>query len=162
MNENASSQADVERESNVSAIWLIPLIALAIGIWMLYQFVESQGPEIKLIMSDAAGIEVGKTEIKSLNVSVGVVTSVKFGESYDHIEVTAQMTKDAERMLHSDTLFWVVEPRIGKEGISGLRRFCQVHTFRSNPVSHRLIRMSSSYWTLRPLLLLTLKGLEWC
>ncbi|NOH63115.1 intermembrane transport protein PqiB [Vibrio sp. RE88] len=120
MNENASSQADVERESNVSAIWLIPLIALAIGIWMLYQFVESQGPEIKLIMSDAAGIEVGKTEIKSLNVSVGVVTSVKFGESYDHIEVTAQMTKDAERMLHSDTLFWVVEPRIGKEGISGL------------------------------------------
>jgi paraquat-inducible protein B len=48
------------------------------------------------------------------------VTEVKLSEDYDHILVKASIDKDAERMLREDTLFWVVKPRIGKEGISGL------------------------------------------
>lgn len=71
-------------------------------------------------MPTAEGIEVGKTEIKSLNVKVGVITDVKLSENYDYITATARMNKDAARMLREDTLFWVVKPRIGKEGISGL------------------------------------------
>lgn len=49
-----------------------------------------------------------------------VITEIKLSEDYDHIVATAQMSKDADRMLREDTLFWVVKPRIGREGISGL------------------------------------------
>lgn len=120
MSNKHQTHAEITNQKAISAVWLIPILALAIGVWMLYQFMSSAGPEITLKMSDASGIEVGKTEIKSLNVKVGVVTDVKLSKEYDHIMVTASIDKDAERMLKEDTLFWVVKPRIDKGGISGL------------------------------------------
>ncbi|WP_194439206.1 intermembrane transport protein PqiB [Vibrio fluminensis] len=120
MSDHNDAQANVSTRSNLSVVWLVPLVALAIGIWMLFKYVNSTGPEVTLVMSDASGIEVGKTQIKALNVKVGVVTDVKIGKDYEHIIVKAQMDKDAERMLRDDSLFWIVEPRVGKEGVSGL------------------------------------------
>jgi paraquat-inducible protein B len=99
---------------------LVPVIALAIGLWMLYQHASQTGPEITLRISDASGIEVGKTEIRYLSVKVGVVTEVGLSENYDHIVMKAQMDKNAQRMLREDTQFWVVKPRIGSGGVSGL------------------------------------------
>ncbi|HIF9083383.1 TPA: intermembrane transport protein PqiB [Photobacterium damselae] len=120
MSDNKPTQAEVKNLKQVSAIWIIPIVALAIGIWMLAQYITSKGPEITLKMPTAEGIEVGKTQIKSLNVKVGVVTNIQLSDDYSYITVTARMNKDADRMLRDDTLFWVVKPRIGKEGISGL------------------------------------------
>ncbi|KLV05453.1 paraquat-inducible protein B [Photobacterium aquae] len=120
MTEKPSTSAKTQAIKQVSSIWLVPLIAVGIGIWMLFQYMTAQGPQITLKMETAEGIEVGKTEIKALNVKVGVVTKVVLNEDYSSIEVTAQMNKDAARMLKDDTLFWVVKPRIGKSGVSGL------------------------------------------
>ncbi|CAM3917326.1 Paraquat-inducible protein B [Vibrio aerogenes CECT 7868] len=113
-------QGKVKNQTQISAIWIIPVIAMLIGAWMLFQFIYSTGPEITLKMQTAEGIKVGKTEIRSLNVKVGIVTGVKLNENYDSILVTARMNKDARRMLKEDSLFWVVKPRVGSEGISGL------------------------------------------
>ncbi|MEJ2764723.1 intermembrane transport protein PqiB [Photobacterium sp. MCCC 1A19761] len=118
--ETAPDQAQVKALRQVSTIWLVPVIALAIGIWMLVQYMVSKGPEVSLMLNTAEGIEAGKTEIRALNVRVGVVTDVRLNKDYSAIVATAQLEKDAERMLKDDTLFWVVKPRIGKEGISGL------------------------------------------
>ncbi len=120
MSDNKPAKADVQVLKQISTIWLVPIVALVIGIWMLVQFVGSKGPEITLTLKTAEGIEVGKTEIKSLNVKVGVVTEIKLSDDYTYITAKVQMDKDAERMLIEDTRFWVVKPRIGKEGISGL------------------------------------------
>ncbi|MCV5390747.1 paraquat-inducible protein B, partial [Escherichia coli] len=51
---------------------------------------------------------------------VGLITEVTLSENYDHIIAKAQMNKDAERMLRDDTMWWVVKPRIGRDGVSGL------------------------------------------
>ncbi|MGF1683221.1 intermembrane transport protein PqiB [Photobacterium minamisatsumaniensis] len=120
MNEQQSPKASKEAVKQVSSIWLVPLVAIGIGIWMFYQFITSQGPEITLTMDTAEGIEVGKTEIRALNVKVGVVKNVTLNDDYSAIQVVVQMDKNAARMLKDDTLFWVVKPRIGKEGVSGL------------------------------------------
>ena len=50
------------------------------GIWMLFQYVNSRGPEITLILPDASGIVAGKTEIKARNVTVGTITKVSLSE----------------------------------------------------------------------------------
>lgn len=120
MNEETQAQGKVTQLKPSYAIWLVPVIALMIGFWMIYQYASKVGPEITLVMSDASGIEVGKTEIKTRNVKVGVVTDVKLSDEYDHILVTAEIDKYASNMLKEDTLFWVVKPRIGSEGVSGL------------------------------------------
>ncbi|ENM5730468.1 intermembrane transport protein PqiB [Vibrio mimicus] len=120
MSDEIQANADVTSQKQLSAIWIIPILALAMGLWMLFQYVNSTGPKITLILPTADGLEVGKTQIKALNVNVGVITDITLSENYDHIIATAQMTKDAERMLREDSLLWVVKPRIGREGISGL------------------------------------------
>ncbi|MEL7409946.1 MAG: intermembrane transport protein PqiB [Pseudomonadota bacterium] len=120
MSDENNATAQIKPQKQVSAIWIIPILALAMGAWMLFQYINSTGPEITLKLPTAEGIEVGKTEIKALNVKVGVITDVKLSEDYDHIIATAQMNKDADRMLREDSMFWVVKPRIGREGVSGL------------------------------------------
>lgn len=120
MSDIQPNEAKVQNLKQISAIWIIPVVALAIGIWMFVQYLNSKGPEITIRLPNASGIEVGKTAIKSLNVNVGVVTKVQLSKDYSYITVTAQMDNDTERMLKNDTKFWVVKPRIGKEGVSGL------------------------------------------
>jgi len=120
MSDETPVQATIKKQKKISAIWIIPILALFIGAWMLFQYIDNKGTEITINMPTAEGIKVGKTEIRSLNVKVGIVTSVTLSENYDHIQIKAQMNKDSQRMLNDKTQFWVVKPRVGSEGISGL------------------------------------------
>ncbi|HCG6533268.1 intermembrane transport protein PqiB [Vibrio parahaemolyticus] len=120
MSDENNATAQIKPQKQISAIWIVPILALAMGAWMLFQYINSTGPQITLQLPTADGIEVGKTEIRALNVKVGLITEVTLSENYDHIIAKAQMNKDAERMLRDDTMFWVVKPRIGRDGVSGL------------------------------------------
>jgi len=53
-------------------------------------------------------------------VDIGLVEQVTLSEDLTHIEVLARITPKAQPMLVQDTQLWVVKPRIGLEGISGL------------------------------------------
>ena len=104
----------------LSAVWLIPLMAAFIGLWLVFSYLSSQGPIITLKLEDAEGINAGKTAIKMRNVQIGVVESVSLSEDLSHTLLSVQMQADTDRMLFSDAQFWVVKPRVGREGISGL------------------------------------------
>jgi paraquat-inducible protein B len=114
------AQATVNHSRRLSAVWFVPIVALAMGVWMVIYTLQSQGPEIKIVFSTAEGLEEGKTKIKFRNVDVGLVESAGLGEDLESVVVVAQFEKDAESLLREDTQFWVVRPRIGKGGISGL------------------------------------------
>ncbi|MCG6418173.1 MlaD family protein, partial [Vibrio fluvialis] len=73
------------------------------------------------------------TEIRALNVKVGVITQVTLSENYDHIIAKAQMNKDAERMLRDDSMFWVVKPRICRDGVSGLETLLSGASIQLHP-----------------------------
>lgn len=120
MSDDNNATAQIKPQKQVSAIWIIPFLALVMGAWMLFQYVSSTGPQITLQLPTAEGIEAGKTEIRALNVKIGVITEVTLSEDYHHIIAKAQMNKDAARMLRDDSMFWVVKPRIGRSGVSGL------------------------------------------
>ncbi|WP_110632980.1 intermembrane transport protein PqiB [Salinicola salarius] len=107
-------------QSRLSPIWIVPLLAALIGAWMVWDNFSSRGPLITLNMKNAEGIEAGKTQIKTRNVQVGHVEAVRLSDDLSHTVITARMSNDAARMLNSDARFWVVKPRIGREGISGL------------------------------------------
>lgn len=112
----------VVRKTNVftSVIWLIPLIALIAGGWLLMKDIRNRGPEITLLMDSADGIEVNNTVVKVLSVEVGRVSRIRLRSDRKGVEVTARLTADAKDMMRKDTQFWVVKPRIDQSGISGL------------------------------------------
>ncbi|GHA09640.1 intermembrane transport protein PqiB [Oceanisphaera arctica] len=113
-------RAERRPQRSLSPIWIVPLVALLIGAWMIYDNLSKLGPSITLIMDNAEGIEAGKTLIKTRNVEVGRVEKVRLSDDLNHAEITARMSPQAEDMLNEDTRFWVVKPRIGREGVSGL------------------------------------------
>ena len=108
------------RRTRLSAVWLIPLAAALIGLWLVFSYLSSQGPVITLKLTDAEGINAGKTPVKTRNVQVGLVESVRLSDDMSHTLLTVQMQSDTDRMLAEDTRFWVVKPRISREGVSGL------------------------------------------
>lgn len=120
MTENNQMLANVSKQARISPIWIVPIVALLIGLWLIYDNYTKAGKQITLSMTNAEGIEAGKTKIKVHSVDIGQVEQVTLSEDLGHIEVIARITPKAEPMLVKDTQLWVVKPRIGLEGISGL------------------------------------------
>lgn len=110
-----------ERKAGVfSLVWVVPLLALALTAWLIWNNTLNNGPVIHITTNSAAGIEEGKTLIKTRSVTVGVVTDVVLDPDYRNTILTVQMDTNTEDLLREDTKFWVVKPRIGNAGISGL------------------------------------------
>src|SRR3954465_10287030 len=113
-------EAEIKKRRGISIVWLIPLVAALIGAFLAYKAYTSQGPTITISFQTAEGLEAGKTKIRYLDVEVGTVQSVVIGTDLKHILVTAEMVAGAEHYLRQDTTFWIVKPRIGVGGVSGL------------------------------------------
>ncbi|MES2696245.1 MAG: MlaD family protein [Verrucomicrobiota bacterium] len=118
MSEPASPK--VSRRLTVPLVWIVPLIALGVGGWMLFHEYRERGPEITIDFAEGNGIEPRKTSLEYLGVSVGTVTAVKFAETMDRVRVTLRLERDAAPLARQGTLFWVVRPEIGLSGVRGL------------------------------------------
>lgn len=115
-----TSKVIVSDKRKLPLVWIVPLVALLLGIYMVIHHYLTQGPEITITYLTASGIEAGKTKIKSLNVEVGVVEDVELNSDLKGVTLHARIANDQKHLLREDSRFWVVRPRIGKTGVSGL------------------------------------------
>ncbi len=104
----------------LSLIWIVPVLAALIGLSMLIHAWLSTGPEISIAFQTAEGLEVDKTPVKYKDVTVGVVSAISLSEDGSHVIATVALDKHAENLARADTGFWVVRPRIGLQGVSGI------------------------------------------
>ncbi|WP_257285889.1 intermembrane transport protein PqiB [Endozoicomonas sp. SESOKO1] len=112
--------ATTSPDRRFSPVWIIPIVSLIVASWMVYQYMSQQGPEIHLIVQTAEGVVPDKTLVKVRSVKVGMVTAIKLNQDYSQIDLTVRMDSGTERMLRKDSAFWLVKPRIGTEGVTGL------------------------------------------
>lgn len=117
--ESNNGEAKIQKVKNWSPVWIFPIVTALIGASGSLSL-QPSGPEVTLITANAEGIEGGKTTIKSRSVDVGVVESATLADDLTHVEIKARLNSGMEKLLHKDTVFWVVKPQIGREGISGL------------------------------------------
>ena len=110
----------VKRRRGISIVWVIPIVAALIGGFLAYRAYTETGPTITLSFETAEGLEAGKTKVRYLDVEVGTVQTVAIAPDLKHIIVTAGMVPGAESYLREQTTFWIVKPRIGVGGVSGL------------------------------------------
>tara|TARA_R110002167_G_scaffold67524_1_gene190899 strand:+ start:1726 stop:3408 length:1683 start_codon:yes stop_codon:yes gene_type:complete len=113
-------EALVKPVRTVSKIWLVPIVALFIGVWMVYYQWSNQGQLITLQFKTANGLEAGKTKIKTRDVDIGLVRDIELSEDLSGVVVTVRMHKKVAPILHSDNQFWIVSPSVSLNGISGL------------------------------------------
>lgn len=107
------------QRSRFSAVWIIPLVAALFGGWLVWKYYSERGPEVTVRFETAEGIIAGKTPVLCRSVSIGTVDKVQLTDKLK-VLVTLQMTSDAKDLLVQDTQIWVVRPRYGASGISGL------------------------------------------
>jgi len=117
---NNGEPAEIKNVNSISKIWLVPIIAICMGAWMVYHQWSNQGPLISIVFENASGLEAGKTKIKMHNVDIGEVKTIALTEDLQKVLVTARMSANAEGLLRESTEFWSVNPRISLNGISGL------------------------------------------
>src|SRR5699024_1664032 len=109
-----------KRRWTVSLIWLVPLVAALIGLSLVVSAWLSAGPEIVISFQDAQGITAGKTEVKYKNVVIGKVQSLQLNDDRSKVLVKVALDQRAESFATEGSRFWVVRPRIGLGGVSGL------------------------------------------
>jgi len=115
-----TSNATITSARRVSGVWLIPLLALLMGVYVVVQAWWTRGPEIEIEFKTASGLEQGQTRVKYRNVDMGVVSKVRLNDSFDGVIATVKLNQQAYPLLRDDTRFWVVTARVGLDSITGL------------------------------------------
>lgn len=106
--------------SRISPIWIVPALAVLVALGLAVRAVIEHGPEITVQFMSAEGLEANKTKIRYKDVAIGTVTGIALGDDRRSVKVTVAMDRQAEPLLAEDSRFWVVRPRIGAGGVSGL------------------------------------------
>ncbi|ETF00269.1 paraquat-inducible protein B [Advenella kashmirensis W13003] len=109
-----------KKNKNISWIWLVPLIAAIIGLSLLVRDYMQQGPVATVTFKTAEGLEVDKTQVRYKDVVVGVVSDIDLTEDHNSVQVTISFTDGVDFLLREGARFWVVKPRLGVSGVSGL------------------------------------------
>ncbi len=112
--------ATTRRSRRISAIWIIPLLAVGIGLWLAWETLSKEGPVITITFETAEGLQTGQSQLKFKDLVIGTVKGLKLTPDRKRVIVTIATTQDAKDLITDDTVFWVVKPRLFAGNLSGL------------------------------------------
>ncbi len=101
-------------------IWIIPIVAILVGLGLMYKAVVDHGPTITVAFKSGDGLIAGKTNVKYKEVDIGLVKTVVLSEDHQQVLATIELNKDASDFSNKDTRYWIVRPRITASGVTGL------------------------------------------
>ncbi|MDQ1077888.1 intermembrane transport protein PqiB [Pseudoroseomonas cervicalis] len=108
------------RRRHFSWIWLIPLAAAAIAIYLGYSTYNTRGPLVTIRFASADGLSAGQTQVRYKSVTVGTVEAIRLTGELDGVDVSVRMTRDIADRLTEPARFWVVRPRLSAGNLSGI------------------------------------------
>jgi paraquat-inducible protein B len=112
--------AILKRGRRFSFIWLVPVIAGLISIYLAITYLADRGPLITLSFKTANGITASQTDVKHKSVSLGTVENVHLSDDFKSVIVHVRMKAEGAKIMTSHARFWVVRPRLSTGSISGL------------------------------------------
>src|SRR6266478_7579365 len=116
----AVPHATARRSRRISVIWVIPLVAVAIGAWLAWDTLSKEGPTIKIYFDSGEGLQAGQSQLKYKEIVFGTVKSLELAPDHTHVVVTVATTREAKPLLTDQTIFWVVKARLFAGNVSGL------------------------------------------
>jgi paraquat-inducible protein B len=114
------SRAVARSRTRLSLVWIVPILAAAVGVWVAVTRILAEGPTITIVFRSAEGLEAGKTKIHYNGVDIGTLSAIRLSGDHQRVIATAQMAPGTEGFLVDDTQFWIVSPRISGANVTGL------------------------------------------
>ena len=103
-----------------SPIWLIPIVSVLIGGWLVWDTLSKRGPLVTITLKAAEGLKAGQSTVKHRDVDVGLVEGIALSPDLSQVTLTVRMNRDAEPLLAEGARLWVVKPRLFAGSLSGL------------------------------------------
>jgi paraquat-inducible protein B len=113
-------QAKIKKQSGISLVWIVPLIAAVVAGWLVFKNIRQMGSIISIQFSDGDEIQPNQTTLRYRGVRVGEVRSVALSKDSQHVEVQARLDRSAENLARDGSIFWIVRPEVGAGGLHGL------------------------------------------
>ncbi len=113
-------RARIRRRRIFRLVWVVPAIALAVALYLVWQHMRTIGPEIAIRFNDASGLRVGQTPIIYRGVQIGEVIGVELTEDRKQALVHARLHKSAEPIASEGATFWIVRPQLNLREVTGL------------------------------------------
>ena len=104
----------------LTTVWLVPLIAMIIALWLGYQYYAKIGSTIQISFRSNAGLVENQSLIKMRDVTIGMVTHISLSDNGKGVIIKARMNREVSNYLNEKARFWIVHPDVGSQGISGL------------------------------------------
>ena len=117
---NSFPNAEPQKTSRFSMVWLIPIVTGLVGIWLIFKTYIEKGTEIQISFNNGYNLEAGKTRIKFKEVNIGLVHAITFSDDYSKVILKATINREATSLLKEDTRFWVVKPQLTIREISNV------------------------------------------
>jgi paraquat-inducible protein B len=110
----------IGKRHRFSPIWLVPIVAAALVLYLGYRSLAQRGPEITLRFKTAQGIAAQQTLVTYKAVPIGTVEGVDLGGDHSDVVIHVRMRRAAKFALTDHARFWVVRPRLTPADLSGL------------------------------------------
>jgi paraquat-inducible protein B len=110
----------VSRGPTLPLVWIVPLVALIVGGWMVWREFRNRGPELTIEFADGSGLEARKTVLEHKGVAVGTVTAVTLKPDLSGVVASVRLDKHATALAREGAQFWIVRPEIGFSGLKGI------------------------------------------
>ncbi len=110
----------IKKKKGISPIWILPIVALMIGGWLLYKSYRDAGIDIVVHFPNAEGITVGKTKVVYRGITIGTVRDIVIDPGISSVALHLEMDRNTKGGLVEDTKFWLVKPEVSAGRISGL------------------------------------------
>ncbi len=120
------------------------------GLYLVYKYYSAQGPKITVRFDTAEGIIGGKTPMLCRSVNIGTVTGVKLTNDLKGVVVTADMTRDATRLLRRTPKSGSCAPGTVRRASRAWTPSFPATTSNSSPAFPTRSAATSSAWKIRP------------
>ena len=106
-------RAKVMHRWSFPVMWVVPVIAVLIAGYLVYDQVREFGPTITIRFKDGTGLKAGRTLIQYNGVRIGEVKVVRLSDDLHDVVVEARLLRSAASVAREGSVFWIV--RLGTE-----------------------------------------------
>lgn len=112
--------AIVEQKKGFSPVWILPVLAVCLGGWLLFKSIYEDGIDITVRVEDSSGIVANKTPVMFKGNQVGLVKDIQLRDDLLGVDLLIEMNKGAKPYLVEDMVFWVEKVNVKASRVSGL------------------------------------------
>jgi paraquat-inducible protein B len=114
-------RAKVQKDALSWFFWTLPVAALVLCAWFIFQDFVFAGPTITVYFQDAQGLQEQNSMIKYRGIDIGEIESLKLAQKEQMVAVKIKLRHFAADIARVGSVFWIVRPQLKLGEVSGLQ-----------------------------------------